>query len=98
MNEWTISRLRRRGGALVAVFAVIAAVWATLGTSTAAGKQKLALSPQVALDWNSYAVAAVRSATTMNGVPAGSPPRGRSIRWKASSTWGTYRQPSTTRS
>ncbi len=75
MNEWTISRLRRRGGALVAVFAVIAAVWATLGTSTAAGKQKLALSPQVALDWNSYAVAAVRSATTMNGVPAGSPPR-----------------------
>ena len=31
--------------------------------------------PQVALDWNTYAVTAVRAATTMDGVPSGSPPR-----------------------
>ena len=70
-----IPGVRRRGAALVAVLAVVAAAWATLGTSAAAGQQRSSLSPQVALDWNSYAVAAVRAATTMDGVPSGSPPR-----------------------
>lgn len=33
------------------------------------------VSPQVALDWNSYAVDAVRAARTLDGVPAGGSPR-----------------------
>jgi hypothetical protein len=67
---------RVRGAvALIVALAASSAVWAALGASAAAGGPPAALPAQVALDWNTYAVNAVRSATTTNGVPSGSPPR-----------------------
>ena len=67
---------RMRGGvALALVVLTSAAVWAAFGAGSAAGQATDALSAQMALTWNTYAVGAVRSATTFDGVPAGSPAR-----------------------
>jgi hypothetical protein len=68
----------KRGRSLIALATAAvscAAVLAALGTDTAAGSDPSPLPAQVALDWNTYAVNAVRSATTRDGVPPGSPPR-----------------------
>jgi hypothetical protein len=59
---------------------VLAAAALALGASASAGSDNgsAAAGPipaTVALDWNANAVAAVRAATTMNGVPSGSPAR-----------------------
>ncbi|MDP9261291.1 MAG: hypothetical protein M3O89_04905, partial [Actinomycetota bacterium] len=61
---------------------VLAAAALVLGASASArtdqGSATLSADPvsaQIALDWNANAVAAVRSATTTNGLPAGAPPR-----------------------
>jgi hypothetical protein len=55
---------------------VICAVTASTASATVSGQPgSVPVSSQVALDWNSYAVAAVRSAVTMDGVPLGGAPR-----------------------
>jgi hypothetical protein len=71
-----IPRNKRLRGVVALGLAVltVAAAWAALGITAAAGSDTPSLSPQVALDWNTLAVNAVRSATTTNGVPAGLPP------------------------
>jgi hypothetical protein len=62
--------------AIAVVVAVCAAAWAAFETRPAAGGNPNQLLPaQVALDWNTNAVAAVRAATTTDGVPSGQPPR-----------------------
>ena len=62
--------------ALAAIVAGCAATYAAIGTSPAAGgNPNTPLPSKVALDWNTYAVGAVRGATTMDGVPAGGSPR-----------------------
>jgi hypothetical protein len=62
--------------AIAGAVAVCAAAWAALGAGPAAGQNPHdALPAQVALDWNTYAVNAVRAATTMDSVPAGGSPR-----------------------
>ena len=63
--------LLRRGAGGAFASAVLMA--ASLITSTPA--HATTPSPQVALDWNAAAVAAVRNARTMDGVPAGGSPR-----------------------
>ncbi|HZU19924.1 MAG TPA: vanadium-dependent haloperoxidase [Gaiellaceae bacterium] len=70
------TRKKRLRGTLALALALLtsACVWALVGTSTAAGDTP-SLSPQVALDWNTLAVNAVRAATTTDGVPAGLPAR-----------------------
>src|SRR5690348_16313777 len=70
------TRGRRLRGAIALLAAVVTgiAAWAALGTSVAAGHD-VDLSNQLALDWNTTAVSAVRAATTMDGVPSGSPAR-----------------------
>src|SRR5579862_665068 len=77
MKGWT--RKRRLRGTIAMALAVVtsAAVWAAFGTSTAAGTttRSLQLPAQVALDWNTLAVNAVRAATTMNGQPPGAAAR-----------------------
>src|ERR671938_1811238 len=57
--------------------ALLACVGATAHASATAGRDGRAaqLAPQVALDWNSYAVDAVRAARTLDGVPPGGAPR-----------------------
>lgn len=55
-------------GILCAVVLLAALAPSSVGAETT-------VPPQVALDWNINAVAAVRSATTMDGVPAGKPAR-----------------------
>jgi hypothetical protein len=64
------------------VVLVLAATALVLGASASArtdqGSAMMSAGPvsaQVALEWNANAVAAVRSATTTNGLPAGAPPR-----------------------
>jgi hypothetical protein len=64
------------------VVLVLAAAALALGASASArtdqGSAMMSAGPvsaQVALEWNANAVAAVRSATTTNGLPAGAPPR-----------------------
>lgn len=67
---------RRIVAAIVGMVAICAAVWAAFGTSPAAGGNlNQPLPAQVALQWNTYAVNAVRAATTTDGVAAGQPPR-----------------------
>ena len=70
------SNERRLRGTIALALAVVlcTAIWAALGTGVAAGRDN-DLSNQMALDWNTLAVNAVRSATTMDGVPPGSPAR-----------------------
>jgi len=56
--------------------AVVAAILgASSSASSAAPARVSATAPQVALDWNSYAVDAVRAARTLDGVPPGGAPR-----------------------
>jgi hypothetical protein len=67
---------RRIVAAIAGAVVVCAAAWAAVGTGPAAGgNPSQPLSAQVALDWNTYAVNAVRAATTTDGVPSGQPPR-----------------------
>jgi hypothetical protein len=80
MTTAKITWTRARIAALIVVTAAL--VLAALATAaTHAGAVKVAqasqapLSAQVALDWNSAAVDAVRAARTPDGVPPGSPPR-----------------------
>jgi hypothetical protein len=56
---------------------VVLGVVFVAGSAAAPAKQQKAepLSAQVALDWNANAVAAVRAATTTNGLPPGATPR-----------------------
>ncbi|MGN6799952.1 MAG: vanadium-dependent haloperoxidase [Gaiellaceae bacterium] len=70
-----IKRRLRFLTALPAVVVGCAAAYAAVGTSPASGGNPAAPSAQVALDWNGFAVNAVRAATTMDGVPAGGSPR-----------------------
>ena len=65
----------RRGAIALIAAALAVAACAAVGTSRASGHALTASPAQVALDWNTYAVNAVRAATTTDGVPAGSPPR-----------------------
>jgi hypothetical protein len=51
---------------------VVCAVTASTASATVRDKP---VSPQMALDWNSYAVDAVRAALTLDGVPPGGAPR-----------------------
>jgi hypothetical protein len=60
---------------LVVAGSMLAASVSASADRTAAAVQAAPLSAQVALDWNANAVAAVRSATTMDGVPLGGSPR-----------------------
>ena len=59
---------------VVAVLALAASASASADRSSVAASAA-PLSAQVALDWNANAVAAVRAATTTDGVPFGAPPR-----------------------
>ena len=72
----------RRPLARVLLLTVVVAGAALLPASVSASADRTAapghggpLSAQVALDWNANAVAAVRAATTMDGVPFGGAPR-----------------------
>ena len=67
-----------------AIFAAAAFLAAAAATSATAAdgslrvggdESSVALARQVALDWNSYAVDAVRAARTLDGVPSGGAPR-----------------------
>lgn len=74
---------KRAGGRAKAAVIVLAAAALTVGAGASAGSDNgspgsAAAAPIPAaavLDWNTTAVNAVRAATTMNGVPAGSPAR-----------------------
>jgi hypothetical protein len=70
-------RSRARVAALAFVAAaLVLAVFAAATTHARAVKTSQApVSAQVALDWNATAVAAVRAARTLDGVPPGAPPR-----------------------
>jgi hypothetical protein len=68
------ARYLRRGLVLCTV-AVVAAAVASMGTAATKDKPGSGLSPQVALDWNSNAVDAVRAARTMDGQPPGAAAR-----------------------
>ena len=65
--------MKRLAALLGLVIFTVAASTASATTSGHAGSAPL--SSQVALDWNSYAVDAVRAAHTLDGVPAGGAPR-----------------------
>ena len=63
---------------VVLVLVSLAALAVTCGTVSAGTRShadSTPASPQVALDWNSFAVDAVRAARTMDGVPSGGSPR-----------------------
>jgi hypothetical protein len=70
-----MNRTRSRRALVLGLAAALASV--ALAPSAASGAENTATgtSAQVALDWNSNAVDAVRAARTMDGVLAGSPPR-----------------------
>ena len=63
--------------AALAAFAIILGATRVIGLAhaTQAPHSQAPVSAQVALDWNANAVDAVRAARTLDGVPAGSPPR-----------------------
>ncbi len=61
--------------AFVAAALVLAAFAAAATNAGATRMSNVPVSAQVALDWNANAVAAVRAAKTLDGVPLGSPPR-----------------------
>jgi len=65
--------MKRLSVLLGLVICTVAASTASATMSRHAGSPRL--SSQVALDWNSYAVDAVRAAHTLDGVPAGGAPR-----------------------
>jgi hypothetical protein len=70
---WTRARV-----ALLAVVAAALVLTAFAAATTHTGAVKMPqprVSAQVALDWNSNAVDAVRAAKTLDGVPPGGPPR-----------------------
>jgi hypothetical protein len=54
---------------------VLAVVFVAGSAATPANQKAEPVSAQVALDWNANAVAAVRAATTTNGLPPGATPR-----------------------
>jgi hypothetical protein len=54
---------------------ICAATAATASATVSTQSGSAAVSSQMALNWNSYAVDAVRSAVTLDGVPAGGAPR-----------------------
>ena len=67
-----MERVVRRRALRLAFAASCAAALATGAlASTAAAASSVPLSAQVAIDWNSNAVDAVRAAKTIDGVPAG---------------------------
>src|SRR6476659_10685905 len=70
----TSNSLMKRLAVLLAI--VICAATAATASATV-GRQSGAapISSQMALDWNSYAVDAVRAAHTLDGVPLGGAPR-----------------------
>ena len=65
--------MKRLSVLLAIVICAVAASAASATTSNHTGSP--AVSSQMALDWNSYAVDAVRSAVTLDGVPLGGAPR-----------------------
>ena len=65
--------MKRLAVLLALVVCTVSASTASATISGHAGSPRL--SSQVALDWNSYAVDAVRAAHTLDGVPAGGAPR-----------------------
>lgn len=67
------SHLNAASRAVRALLVAVTVATGSLAPSYAAASTTL--SPQVALDWNVNAVNAVRAARTMDGVPAGMPPR-----------------------
>ncbi len=77
MTTAKTTRIRARNAFLaVAAAALVLAAFALASVNVrAATVSKVPVSAQVALDWNVNAVNAVRAATTLDGVPPGSPPR-----------------------
>ena len=57
------------------ICAVTASTASTASATVSGGAGSSPVSSQMALDWNSYAVDAVRSAKMLDGVPAGGAPR-----------------------
>jgi hypothetical protein len=60
---------------LLVALVILAVAAGNVSAGTRSHADSTPASPQVALDWNAYAVAAVRAARTMDGVPAGGSPR-----------------------
>lgn len=60
---------------LLVALVILAVAAGSVSAGTRSHADSTPASPQVALDWNSYAVDAVRAARTMDGVPAGGSPR-----------------------
>jgi hypothetical protein len=77
MTTAKTTRIRARNAFLaIAAAALVLAAFALASVNVrAATVSKVPVSAQVALDWNVNAVNAVRAATTLDGVPPGSPPR-----------------------
>src|SRR5258708_15693279 len=77
MTTAKTTRFRGRNSFLaIAAAALVLAVFALASVNVrAATVSNVPVSAQVALDWNVNAVNAVRAATTLDGVPPGSPPR-----------------------
>src|SRR5262249_45032977 len=71
----TWSRARVASLTFVAAALVLAAFAAATTHASAVTTSQAPVSAQVALDWNSTAVDAVRAARTLDGVPPGAPPR-----------------------
>ena len=61
--------------AVLLAIVICAATAATASATVSTQSGSAPVSSQVALDWNSYAVAAVRAAQTLDGVPVGVAPR-----------------------
>jgi hypothetical protein len=72
-TNWALARITSL--ALLAAALVLTAFAAATTNASGVEMSQAHVSAQVALDWNANAVAAVRAARTLDGVPPGSPPR-----------------------